>query len=252
MNKIVLITGASSGFGRATALELDALGYRLILLARRQEKLAALQSELQQIPHLIIADVNDRDALHAALSNLPDDFKNIDVLINNAGLALGVAPAQDSDWQDWQTMISTNCAGLASMTQLVLPQMIERNAGQIINVGSTAGLHAYKGGNVYGATKAFVDHFTMSLRSDLLGTRVRVSNIIPGLVGGTEFSQVRYHGDTDSAANVYEGCEPLQADDIARSIRWVIEQPEYMNVNRLEVMPTCQASAGLAVHKGKI
>lgn len=249
MTKTVLITGASSGFGRATAIELDSAGYQLVLLARRKDKLAELADSLNAKPHIIQADITERETLTTALQNLPGSFKHIDVLINNAGLALGVEPTQNSRWEDWQTMISTNCAGLASMTHLLVPQMIERNRGQIINVGSTAGLHAYKGGNVYGASKAFVDHFSMSLRADLLGTKVRVTNLIPGLVEGTEFSQVRYHGDEQSASQIYDHCEPLQPDDIARSIRWVIEQPEHMNVNRLEVMPTCQASAGLAVHK---
>ena len=249
MSKLALVSGASAGFGRAIAMELSAAGYELILLARREERLLDLQKHLKTKSYCLVGDVNQRQRLGEQLSELPSSLKNIDVLVNNAGLALGLSTAQESDWQDWQTMIETNCLGLAFLTRQLLPRMVERNKGHIINMGSTAGLHAYKGGNVYGASKAFVDQFSMSLRADLLGTRVRVTNLIPGLVGGTEFSNVRYHGDAQKAEEVYQDCEPLSAEDIARSVRWVVEQPEHMNVNRLEIMPTCQAPAGLAVHK---
>ena len=249
MSKLALVTGASSGFGRAIAIELSKVGYELILLARRETKLLELKDQLNTQAHCLLADVNDRKALVKKLACLPSELKNIDLLVNNAGLALGVSSAQESDWRDWQTMIETNCMALAFMTRQLLPNMVERNSGHVINIGSTAGSHAYKGGNVYGASKAFVDQFSAGLRSDLLGTMVRVTNVVPGLAGGTEFSDVRYHGDQRQAQEVYRGCEPLTAQDIARSVCWVAQQPEHMNVNRLEVMPTCQASAGLAVHK---
>ena len=252
-SKLVLITGASSGFGRAIAIELSKVGYDLILLARRKQKLLELAEQLSGEAnckvHCLVADVNQRQELALKLAELPSDFQDIDVLINNAGLALGMSGAAQSDWQDWQTMIETNCMGLAFITRQLLPKMVKRNVGQIINVGSTAGLYAYKGGNVYGATKAFVDQFSAGLRSDLLGSNVRVTNIIPGLVGGTEFSDVRFHGDEQKAQDVYKGYQALSAEDIARSVQWVIEQPKHMNVNRLELTPTCQASGGLVVHK---
>ena len=253
MSQLVLITGASSGFGRAIAIELAQAGCDLVLLARRKQKLLDVAEQIQLDTkvkvHCLQADVTQRQELAKKLSELPDEFKEIDVLVNNAGLALGLTPAQQSDWQDWQTMIETNCLGLAFITRQILPNMVERDSGQIINIGSTAAIYAYKGGNAYGATKAFVDQFSAGLRSDLLGTKVRVTNLIPGLVAGTEFSNVRFNGDDQKAENVYDGCQPLLAEDIARSVKWVIEQPEHMNVNRLEVTPTCQASLGLGVHK---
>lgn len=249
MSKLVLVTGASSGFGRAIAMELSAAGYDLILLARRKSKLIELAESLSSKVHCLQADVNQRQELASKLDGLPAEFRQIDVLINNAGLALGMSTADHSDWQDWQTMIETNCMGLAFMTRQILPSMVERNSGQIINIGSTAGIYSYKGGNVYGASKAFVDQFSAGLRSDLLGSKVRVTNLIPGLAGGTEFSDVRFHGDQLKAQTVYQDCQPLQAQDIARTVKWLLEQPEHMNVNRLELTPTCQASAGLVVHK---
>lgn len=251
--KTALITGASAGIGRATARSLAASGYQLILLARRQQALDDLQIELGEVnTHLIACDVNDKDALCSALDKLPDDFQKIDVLVNNAGLALGLDTADKTNWQDWQTMIETNCVSLAFLTRQILPAMVKRNSGYVINLGSAAGTYAYKGGNVYGASKAFVEHFSMGLRSDLLGTNVRVCCLIPGLIGGTEFSNVRFHGDQNTANAVYQNCEPLIPEDIAETVVWVLSQPERVNINRMEIMPVCQAPGGPVVHKSEL
>ncbi len=247
--RTALITGASAGLGRAAAVALSSLGYRLILVARREEKLRELEQALDTPCHLLACDVTDYENLARKLSTRPEDFYDIDVLINNAGLALGLATADKVEWQDWQTMIETNCLALAFLTRQVLPAMVERNHGLIINLGSTAGNYAYKGGNVYGASKAFVDHFSMNLRADLIGTKVRVTNLVPGLIGETEFSKVRFQGDMDAVDAVYANCEALTPQDIANTIEWVVSQPQHVNINRLEIMPTCQAPAGLAVHK---
>lgn len=249
LKKTALITGASVGIGRAIAHALAADNYQLILLARRIHKLTELANELTVPCHQVACDITDQTAVDEALDSLPGEFQKIDVLVNNAGLALGLAPADQSDWNDWQTMIETNCLALAYMTRKILPTMRAANAGYVVNVGSTAGSYAYQGGNVYGASKAFVEHFTMGLRSDLLGSNVRVCHISPGLVKGTEFSNVRFHGDTQAVNRLYEGCEPLVPTDVAESVRWVLAQPEHVNINHLEIMPTCQAPAGLAVAK---
>lgn len=247
--KTALVTGASAGIGRATSIALSAAGYQLILLARREDKLIALQDELVTASYIIACDINNQACLDKSLAELPHAFSSIDVLINNAGLALGMSIANESDWLNWQTMIQTNCVSLAYMTHKILPNMVKRNIGHIVNLGSTAGNYAYKGGNVYGATKAFVDQFSINLRSDLLGTNVRVTNLVPGLLGDTEFSLVRFDGDEAAADSVYEGCQALCPEDVAESIRWVVSQPAHVNINRLEIMPTCQAPAGLAVNK---
>lgn len=248
-NKTALITGASAGIGLAAARSLSKQGYQLILVARRESKLREIAQSLPTPCHVIACDVIDFEQLSAKLQSRPDTYSNIDLLLNNAGLALGLATADKTDWHDWQTMIETNCLALAFLTRQVLPGMVERNQGLIINLGSTAGNYAYKGGNVYGASKAFVDQFSINLRADLLGTKVRVTNLIPGLIAGTEFSKVRFHGDMDAAGSVYADCDALTPDDIANTIAWIVSQPEHMNINRLEVMPTCQAPAGLAVDK---
>lgn len=247
--KTALVTGASVGIGRATCVALSNEGYQLILLARREDKLSELKQELKTPAHIIACDVNDHKQIELELNTLPSEFKTIDVLVNNAGLALGLGTADQADWSDWQTMIQTNCLSLAFLTRQVLPNMVARNTGHIINLGSIAGSYAYKGGNVYGATKAFVEHFSQNLRADLLGTGLRVTNIEPGMLGESEFSLVRFHGDKAAAKAVYDGCQPLDPGDVAESIRWVIAQPPHVNINRLEIMPTCQASAGLAVDK---
>jgi NADP-dependent 3-hydroxy acid dehydrogenase YdfG len=247
--KTALITGASAGLGLASAKSLSAAGYQLILIARRESKLIELSNSLSTKCHVIACDVSDFQQLATLLDARPNNFKHVDLLLNNAGLALGLSTADKSDWNDWQTMIETNCMALAFMTRQILPSMVEQNKGLIINLGSTAGNYAYKGGNVYGASKAFVDHFSMNLRADLLGTKVRVTNLVPGLIGETEFSHIRFHGDLDAVDAVYADCDALTPEDIAASVSWVASLPEHVNINRLEIMPTCQAPAGLAVDK---
>lgn len=247
--KTALVTGASSGLGLASAVSLSDAGYQLILIARRESKLLELAQRLNTECYVIACDVNNFEELRAKLEARPDSFNDIDLLLNNAGLALGLSTADKTDWNDWQTMIQTNCMALAYLTRQVLPGMVERNKGHIINIGSSAGSYAYKGGNVYGASKAFVDHFSMNLRADLIGKNVRVTNLAPGLVAQTEFSHVRFDGDTDAVDAVYADCDALTPADIAASVLWVAGLPEHVNVNRLEMMPTCQAPAGLAVDK---
>lgn len=246
-NKIAFITGASVGIGRATAITLANSGYDLILLARRADKLESLADELSVKSHIISCDINQHDLLQAKLAELPDAFKNIDVLVNNAGLALGLNEAHQASWEDWQLMIQTNCLSLSFLTWQLLPDMVARNSGHIINLGSTAGRYPYLGGNVYGATKAFVEQFSNNLRTDVHGKNVRVSHISPGMTGDTEFSEVRFHGNKTKANAVYDGHMALSPQDIAEAIRWIVSQPEHVNVNRIEIMPTCQAPAGLAV-----
>jgi len=248
--KTILITGASSGFGAACARAFAEGGNRLVLAARRLEPLLALQAELaDKLPVQVFQlDVRDRTAVEAAVAALPAGFNEIDLLVNNAGLALGLEPAQQASLDDWDTMIDTNIKGLTYMTRCLLPGMVARNRGHIINVGSTAGVWPYAGGNVYGGTKAFVEQFSRNLRTDLLGTMVRVTCIAPGMAE-TEFSQVRFKGDQQKAGKVYEGCQPLTADDVAGIIKWVSDQPAHVNVNHLEVMSIHQAWGPLAVHR---
>lgn len=249
--KIALITGASSGIGRAIANKFAQQGLSLVLLARRKERLEALASGLSaHVPcHIIAGDINDMKAMDQEISGLPVNFAAVDILINNAGLALGLDPAHQALWDNWQQMIATNCQALACMTHRLLPGMVERNRGHVVNISSTAGSYAYPGGNVYGATKAFVDQFSRGLKSDLLGTAVRVTSIAPGMTTGSEFSLVRFHGDEQQARKVYQGAEPMAADDIAEAVSWVVSQPAHVNINHIEMMPTCQAPGHLAVHR---
>jgi 3-hydroxy acid dehydrogenase/malonic semialdehyde reductase len=246
---IVFITGATSGFGAAMARKFAHNGHRVIATGRRAERLDDLSVELS--PHVlpISMDVTDKASINAALASLPAEWQAIDVLINNAGLALGTALAQDASLEDWDSMIATNCQGLVTMTRLVLPGMVARGSGTVINIGSTAGTYPYPGGNVYGATKAFVDQFTLNLRADLVGTGVRATNIAPGLSGGTEFSNVRFHGDDAAAAKVYEGTVPLSADDIAESAYWIATLPKHVNINYIEMMPTCQGFSPFTIKR---
>lgn len=246
---VALITGASTGFGAAIATRLADEGYDLILLARRLEKLQALAEKLPVSSHLIACDLREQDTVRAAITAIPAEFSDIDVLINNAGLALGLEPAHRADWQDWQQMIDTNCTALALMTRLILPGMVERQKGHVIMMGSIAGAYAYPGGNAYGATKAFVEQFARNLRADLLGTGIRVTNIEPGLVGGSEFSLVRFKGDVEKAATVYKGANALQPEDIAESVAWALKQPKHVNINSIEIMPVSQAHGPLAIHR---
>ena len=248
MNKLAYITGATSGFGEACARLFASHGWRLVLTGRRRERLLDLQKELAVDCHVLVQDIRDRQAVQNDIVNLPPEFQAIDVLINNAGLALGLGPAQEADLEQWEAMIDTNIKGLVACTRFILPGMVARNQGHIINVGSVAGDWPYPGGNVYGATKAFVKQFSLNLRADLLGTRIRVSNIEPGLAE-TEFSVVRFKGDTEKAAAVYQGTEPLTGQDIAGIVYWLVTQPPHININRVEVMPICQSCGPFAIHR---
>lgn len=241
----IIVTGATAGFGEQIARDFVAAGHTVYGTGRRMDKLNALRDALGERFVPLCFDVSDANAVQASLSAI--DLASIDVLVNNAGLALGLEPAQRANLGDWQTMIDVNVKGLVTVTQLVLPFMVANNAGTVINIGSTAGNHPYFGANVYGATKAFVKQFSNNLRADLIGTRVRVTNIEPGMCGGTEFSNVRFKGDDDKAAAVYAGVEFLTAKDISNTVQWVVSQPWHVNINSIELMPTAQTYAGLAV-----
>ena len=246
---IVFITGASAGFGAEMARTFVSHGHRVVLAARRTDRIAGLARELGDSALAVTLDVTSRASIEAALSGLPPEWKPIDVLVNNAGLALNTAPAHQVPLEDWETMIATNCQGLVTMTRAVLPDMVARGSGLVINIGSVAGHYPYPGGNVYGATKAFVEQFTLNLRADLVGTGVRATNIAPGLCGGTEFSNVRFKGDDAAAAKVYEGTQPLTAKDIADTAYWIATLPPHVNVNSIELMPTCQGFSPFAINR---
>ena len=240
------MTGASSGFGAAVARRFAAEGARVIVTARRADRVRELAHELgpQVLP--LTLDVRDRAAVAAAFDALPPEFAAVDLLVNNAGLALGLNPAQDADLDDWDQMIDTNCKGLVYCTRAILPGMVARGRGHVINLGSVAGSYPYPGGNVYGGTKAFVHQFSLDLRSDLHGTGVRVTCVEPGMAE-TEFSVVRYDGDQAKADAVYAGMQPLTADDIAESIYWAATLPQHVNVNTIELMATAQSFAPFQV-----
>ena len=247
---IVLVTGATSGFGAEIARRFARGGHRLIVTGRRRERLDALERELGGAIGLALPlDLRDQEAIGRAIAGLPGDLTAIDLLVNNAGLARGLEPAQRASLDDWNEMVDTNVKGLMAMTRAVLPGMVARNRGHVVNIGSTAGRWPYPGANVYGATKAFVDQFSLNLRSDLLGTKVRVTVVDPGMVGGTEFSNVRFHGDDARAAQVYDKAEPLLPEDVAETVHWVATLPPRVNVNSIELMPVGQAFAGLSVSR---
>jgi len=247
---IILVTGATAGFGRVIAQRFAGTGARIIAAGRREDRLTTLRAELGEDRVLpLTLDVRDRAGVAAAIAGLPAEWAEIDICVNNAGLALGLSGAQDADLDDWDAMVDTNIKGLMYVTRAVLPGMVARNRGHIINIGSTAGEFPYPGGNVYGASKAFVRHFSLNLRADLWGTRVRVTDIEPGLVGGTEFSNVRFHGDDAKAAGIYAGAEPLMAEDVAESVHWVATLPERVNINTLQMMPVGQSFGPLRVHR---
>jgi 3-hydroxy acid dehydrogenase/malonic semialdehyde reductase len=246
---IVLVTGASVGFGAATVRRFARDGAHVIAASRRLDKLEELQRGFNESILPLELDVRDRSAVAAAIDSLPPAFAAIDVLVNNAGLALGMEPAPQADLDDWDAMVDTNVKGLMYCTRAVLPGMVARNSGHIVNIGSTAAEFPYPGGNVYGATKAFVYQFSLNLRADLLGTAVRVTDVEPGLSGGTEFSRVRFHGDESKAASVYAGTTPLGPEDIADAIHWVATRPPHVNVNSLQIMPVAQAFGPLAVKR---
>ena len=250
---IVLVTGATAGFGEAIARRFAADGAKIIVSGRRTERLKKLQAELggEKKVHLLALDVRDREAVARAVKELPAGFSEIDVLVNNAGLALGLEPAQRVSLEDWEVMVDTNVKGVLYLTRAVLPGMVSRDRGHIVNISSIAGKYPYPGGNVYGASKAFVQQFSRNLRSDLLGTQVRVTDIAPGMVGGTEFGEVRFHGDKARADKNYEGANPLVADDIADAVHWAVTRPARVNINAMEVMPVCQAWSAMTIHRKK-
>jgi len=242
----VFVTGASSGFGAAIARRFAAAGSRVVAAARRQDRLSDLAAELGPRLLPVTLDVRDRAAVDRVASSLPAEFAQIDVLVNNAGAALGMSPAQDADPGDWEQMIDTNCKGLAWCTRAILPGMVARRRGHVINLGSVAGTYPYPGGNAYGGTKAFVHQFSLDLRSDLHGTGVRVTCIEPGMAE-TEFSLVRFGGDQAKADAVYSGMQPLTAGDIAESVYWAATLPPHVNVNTIELMPVTQSFAPFQV-----
>ena len=239
---IVFVTGATSGFGQAIAERFIQEGHKVVAAGRRQDRLEALKAKLGEALHPLVLDVTDRAAAEQAVATLPPAFAAVDVLVNNAGLALGLEPADRADLSDWETMIDTNVKGVVYLTRAVLPGMVERGRGHVVNMGSVAATYPYPGGNVYGATKAFVRQFSLNLRADLVGRGVRITDIEPGLCGGTEFSSVRFGGDEDKAAGVYKGTQPLTAEDIAEAVFWATALPSHVNINIIELMPTCQAA----------
>lgn len=246
--KTILVTGATSGYGKAiTEMALKEKA-RVIAAGRNAAKLEALMGEHAQASLLpLLMDVTDKQTVQNAIATLPPQWASIDALVNNAGLALGLEPAHRCSLEQWETMVDTNIKGVMYCTHAVLSGMVERGRGHIVNIGSMAGTYPYPGGNVYGATKAFVEQFSLNLRADLLGTRVRVTNVEPGLSAETDFSVVRFGGDRAKAAEVYKGTEPLLPEDIAECVVWALSLPEHVNISRLEVMPTCQATGPLAV-----
>ena len=248
MDRIALITGASSGFGRAAVERFVAGGWRVVACGRRAERLQALVEALgADRVHAAAFDVRDEAAMRAALAALPAGFRDVDLLVNNAGLALGTAPAQQASLDDWRTMIETNVTALVTLTHALLPTLIERR-GAIVNVSSTAAKYPYTGGNVYGGTKAFVSQFSLNLRADLHGTGVRVTAVEPGMAE-TEFTLVRTHGDQAASDALYAGADPMTATDIADTIWWIANLPPHLNINRIELMPTTQSFAGFNVHR---
>jgi 3-hydroxy acid dehydrogenase / malonic semialdehyde reductase len=247
---IILITGATAGFGLAIARRFGGKSHRIIAVGRRKDRLDALVKELgANAVHPIVLDVRDRAAVAKAVETLPSDLAAIDLLVNNAGLALGLSPAYQASLDDWDTMVDTNIKGLMYMTRAVLPGMVARDRGHVVNLGSIAGAHAYPGGNAYGGTKAFVRQFSMNLRADLLGSRVRVTSVEPGLVGGSEFSLVRFGGDQEKVDKIYKGADPLTPEDVAETVHWVASLPARVNINLVEMMPVTQTFGPLPVHR---
>lgn len=243
----VLVTGATAGIGAASVRAFVAAGWHVIATGRRKDRLESLTTIMSENRiHPIAFDMRDEAALDEALASLPEGFRDIDLLVNNAGLALGTEAAQDAQLSNWQTMIDTNVTALVGITHKLLPQLIARKGG-IINLSSVAATYPYAGGNVYGATKAFVRQFSLNLRSDLLGTGVRVTSIEPGMVE-TEFTLVRT-GSQEASDKLYGGVNPMTAEDIAKTVLWVAQQPAHLNINTLELMPVNQAFAGFAVHR---
>ena len=246
----VLVTGASSGFGAAAAERFAREGWQVVIAARRQERLDELKQSMPQPDHIhsVTLDVRVNAAVASAISGLPDAFAGIDILVNNAGLALGMEGADEAVMTDWETMVDTNIKGLMYVTRAVLPGMVKRGSGHVVNIGSVAASWPYPGGNAYGGTKAFVQQFSRNLRTDLLGKNIRVTNVEPGMCE-TEFSVVRFKGDEGKASQVYNGMRPLSGADVAELIYWVTQVPAHVNINQLEVMPVNQTWSPFAVHR---
>ena len=248
MTRTALITGATAGFGRAAAQRFIDAGWQVIATGRRADRLDALKAELGDGVHTACFDIRDEAAMRAALDALPERFRGIDLLVNDAGLAQGTKPAQDALLSDWKTMIDTNVTALVTLTHALLPTLVARK-GAIINISSTAAIYPYTGGNAYGGSKAFVSQFSLGLRADLHGSGVRVTAIEPGMAE-TEFTLVRTHGNRQASDTLYAGAHPMTAEDIADTIFWVATLPPHLNINRLEIMPVSQSFAGFQVHRG--
>lgn len=247
MKRTVLITGATSGFGKACAELFVANGWQAVITGRRKERLDELVEQIGgDKVHASCFDVRKWDEIDRAIDELPETFTNIDVLVNNAGLALGLEPAHEVRLEDWDTMVDTNIKGLMYMTRKLLPAMVERDCGHVINIGSLASANPYPGGNTYGGTKAFVAQFTYNLIADLHGTQVRVTNIEPGLAE-TEFSKVRFKWNEEKADSVYSGTKPLSAEDIAETVYWAADRPAHVNINKIEIMPVCQSFGPMVI-----
>ena len=250
MTRTLLVTGATAGFGAAIAERFAGAGWRVVATGRRSDRLQTLVERFgADLVHPAAFDIRDADAMQAALDAIPAPFRDIDVLVNNAGLALGTAPAQRADLAQWRQMIDTNVTALVTLTRALLPTLVARR-GAIVNVSSTAGKYPYTGGNVYGGTKAFVSQFSLNLRADLHGTGVRVTTLEPGMAE-TEFTLVRTHGDQAASDALYAGAQPMTATDIAETLWWIANLPPHLNINRLEVMPVSQSFAGFQIHRGQ-
>jgi 3-hydroxy acid dehydrogenase/malonic semialdehyde reductase len=247
---VAFVTGTSSGFGAAITRRFAKDGMRVVATARRIEKLTPLKEEFGDLILPTALDVRDRLQVESVVAGLPAEFASIDLLVNNAGLSLNLEPAYKVPIEDWETMVDTNIKGLLYCTRLILPGMVAHGRGHVVNLGSVAALYPYPGGNVYGATKAFVKQFSHNLRADLLGTAVRVTDIEPGL-SQTEFSVVRFKGDEQRAASTYQGTKPLTAEDIADAVHWVATRPPHVNIDTISMMPVCQAFSALAIYREK-
>ena len=246
---IVFVTGATAGFGTAIARRFIQDGAKVVGTGRREDRLQTLRAEFRGAFHPLTFDVGKRNDVERAVASLTGEWKQVDILVNNAGGAIGLDPAHQANLDDWDAMVDSNCKGLMYCTRLLLPGMVERKTGHVINIGSVAGYWPYPSGNVYCAAKAFVRQFSLAIRADLLGTNVRVTDVEPGLAGGTEFSQVRFKGDENRVAAVYKGTQPLTPEDIAEAVHWVATRPAHVNINTIEIMPTCQAFSALAVKR---
>lgn len=248
---IVFVTGATAGFGRAIARKFAHDGAKVVGTGRREGRLHELKRELGSDFFPLVFDVGKRAEVEQAITSLPAEFAAVDVLVNNAGGAIGLDPAYQANLDDWDAMIDSNVKGLVYCTRFLLPGMVERKRGHVVNIGSVAGEWPYPGGNVYGGAKAFTHQFSYNLRSDLAGTGVRVTDIQPGLAGGTEFSEVRFKGDKQRAAAVYEGTEPLNEEDVADAVHWAATRPAHVNINVIQLMPVCQSFGSLVVQREK-